>query len=89
MPYTNEATDLEVLQEELNGLNEAMMDWIPRMHAANKEGFLQFCDDVLRLRSGAFVGNEAWCVLLLVLGKNSLLERLIRYEKSQDDDTTQ
>jgi|GEM_PF-5260348 len=75
-------TDLEVLQRELDGINDAMQDWVPRMHAANKEGFEQFCDDVMRLRSGAFVGNEAWCAALLVLAKANLIERLIENEKA-------
>jgi len=83
MTTTNEATDVEVLQKELDGLNAAMADWIPRMYAANKEGFEQFADDVLRLRSGAFVGNEAWIAALLVLAKGNLIERLIEHEMKQ------
>ena len=85
MTTTNEATDLEVLQQELDGLNEAMHNWVPRMHKANKEGFEQFCDDVLRLRSGAFVGNEAWCAAALILGKANLIERLIAHSRSSKE----
>lgn len=77
-----EPSDLEVLQRELDSINEAMKDWVPRMHAANRVAFEKFCDDVFGLRSGEFLWDEAGIGGLLVLAKANLIERLIEHERA-------
>jgi hypothetical protein len=74
---------IAILQAELDGIEAEMKGWVDRMHAANRQGFEQFCNDVIALKPDAFVGDWAGVGALLVLAKANLLERLIEHEKSR------